>query len=155
MIKRSALLATVLATAALGGCASLDDYSKATTSRTVGYWQGSQHCVTENSGAQQIVGLKLEKDVMPLVANGILYVERTMPSWQEPARVWMQVTAESSFGGKAIITGKQVLKQEGPVYWSVANWEATFLDDDSLQISACGSNLVLKRQQNSATVGSL
>lgn len=155
MINRFATLAASALFAVLGGCTSLSDLSAASTSRTVGYWQGAQSCVIENTTVQQAVGMKLEKDLVPLVSNGILYIERTMPQWSTPARVWIQVSAESSLGGKAIITSRRILKQEGPVYWATTNWEGTFIDNDSLKINICGSDLVLKRQVASTGIGGL
>jgi hypothetical protein len=144
--------------ASLTGCANLSDlsegYAEMTTSRTVGHWKGTQRCTQENYGATQHAEMKLTKDVMPLMSKGILYIERNDPKWRQPARSWVQVSAESAVGGKAIITGVKILRQEGPLNWGTTVWPGSFVDDNTMSLTACGSELILKRQPVSASAES-
>ncbi len=145
-------LATLIA---MSACSNLDNlserYTSMTTSRTVGHWKGEQTCTTENPGAHQVVEMKLKAWDMPLTSTGLLRIERTHPSFGQPAIAWIKVHAESGVNNTAIIEGQEVLKQGGPIQWATQTWVGTFRSglqiDDSILLTACGAPLLLKRQQ--------
>ncbi|WP_137817870.1 hypothetical protein [Pseudomonas sp. 2FG] len=134
---------------ALSGCSNLsglqEGYNEWSTSRTVGHWKGTQRCIEESYGAIQSVEMKLVKGDMPLTSYGMVLIERRLDQ-NTLARAWVQVRAESAVGGKAIMTGTQVLKTQGPLRWVTTTWPGAFLDDNTMELTACGAPLVLKRQ---------
>ena len=151
MIKRIAFIAAV---ATLAGCSNIghmaNGLGEMTTSRTVGHWKGTQVCTTEAFGATQTVELKLEKGDMPLTSKGVLYIERKRNEAKIADKVWVYVRAESIVGGKAVIMGEQILKTEGSNTWQTSTWPGTFVDDNTMELTSCGSKIVIKRIADSA-----
>lgn len=147
MIKRMLAL-TALAT--LAGCSSLSDlsegYSSLTISRMAGHWKGEQICRTENPGAKQAVEMKLKASDMPLTVYGLILTERELPGNPVIAQAWGQVRGESGLNNQAHIMGQKILKQSGPVLWGTTTWNGRFLDDNTMELNACGSPIIFKRQ---------
>lgn len=141
MAKLFALLGASLF--AISGCSSVQNF---TQSRTVGEWHGHAVCSAgQVAGLTNNLKLSLKASSFPLISYGYAISNYSTSAGQVVSASSIQVEAESLMNNQALLTGKKVLESKGPFNIRPESWPATFVDDNTMKIEACGSVVTLKR----------
>ncbi len=138
---------------ALSGCSteSMKAYSDATTSRTVGMWEGEGTCITGTQGEVIKLRYDLKATPMPLTAHGITNVEYRAKNGKISG-AFAEADAESAIGGNGTVIEKTILKRYGaPINWGLMTYTGKFIDDNTWEASQCGITILMKRVQAFST----